>query len=151
MTDSLYVAPGLYAAQVGIRLRPLTRYRLPSLKEAARLIMMTEDRPLRGLKGATSGIIKILPQIGLWKVCWCVCVWLKQNGRKRFSFSGSVLGLSKCVSPSEGLVQGQAAGPRTHSIGFKQLPPAPILNCLVSGFKPKIVYNSIIFSFLLLH
>lgn len=38
--------------------------------------MMTEDRPpLRGAKGATSGIIKILPhQIGLWTVCVVVCV-----------------------------------------------------------------------------
>ena len=37
--------------------------------------MMTEDRPpLRGAKGATSGIIKILPhQIGLWNVRLCVC------------------------------------------------------------------------------
>lgn len=57
--------------------------------------MMTEDRPpLRGAKGAPSGIIKILPyQIGLWNmcvgVCFCVC------GRSRMAVKGLV-SLGQC-------------------------------------------------------
>lgn len=44
------------------------------------------------------------------------------NGRKRFTFSGSVLVFLKSVSPDEGLAQGQAAAsaPLKAAIGFKQ-------------------------------
>lgn len=61
----------------------------------------------------------------------------RQNRCKGFKFSRSVRGVLKCVSPTEGLIQGQAiaSAPLKAAIGFKQQPHSSPLPGSVIGFS----------------
>lgn len=81
------------------------------------------------------------------RVCVCEREGEKQNGRKRFTFSGSVLVFSKSVSPSEGLAQGQAAAsaPLEAAIGFKQqLRVSPLPGSVIRFPGPESLSNSLV-------
>lgn len=61
----------------------------------------------------------------------------RQNRCKRFKFSRSVRVFLKCVSPTEGLIQGQAivSAPLKAAIGFKQQPHSSPIPGSVIGFS----------------